>query len=330
MRLIQFVSDAGARRVGVIEDGGPGPRELTRHATVRDLALAAFRSRRSIAAEVEAAGLGAAIDYAAVIADGRLLLPLDHPEPGRCVLAITGLTHLGSAQSRDAMHAKLQSDELSDSMKIFKWGVDGGKPKPGAVGVQPEWAYKGDGSWAVPPGAPIVSPDFAEDGGEEAEIVGLYVIGDGGEVLRVGYALGNEFSDHVMEKRNYLYLAHSKLRQSSYGPELLVGELPPHVTGATRVLRDGAIIWSAEFISGEDNMCHSIENLERHHFKYAGFRRPGDIHVYYFGASILSCAEGFALRDGDVMEIESGIFGAPLINQLVVEESAGNIDVVAL
>jgi hypothetical protein len=329
LRLIQFVSDTGARRVGVI-DGSANPRELNGLATTRELALAAFRAGRSIAEEIEFAGLGATIDYAAVIKERRLLLPLDHSDPAHCVLAITGLTHLGSAKSRDAMHVKIQGDDLSDSMKIFKWGVEGGKPVPGAIGVQPEWAYKGDGAWTVIPGAPIVSPGFAEDGGEEAEIVGLYVIGDGGEVLRVGYALGNEFSDHIMERRNYLYLAHSKLRQSSYGPELLVGELPPHVTGTARVLRDGAAVWSAEFISGEENMCHSIKNLEQHHFKYAAFRRPGDIHVYYFGASVLSCTENFALHDGDVMEIASEIFGAPLINPLRVEKPAAPVAVVAL
>ena len=39
-------------------------------------------------------------------------------------------------------------------------------------------------------------------------------------------------------------------------------------------------------------MCHPIANLEHHHFKYAGFRRPGDVHVYFFGASTLSCADG--------------------------------------
>lgn len=330
MRLIQFLTEDGARRVGIIDAAPDAPRELARHASVRDLALAAFRAGRSIADEVAASGLGPVVDYAGVIADERLLVPLDHPEPGRCVLAITGLTHLGSAKSRDAMHAKLQGDDLSDSMKMFKWGVEGGKPEAGRVGVQPEWAYKGDGSWAVAPGRPIVSPGFAEDGGEEAEIVGLYVIGDGGEVLRVGYALGNEFSDHVMERRNYLYLAHSKLRPSSYGPEILVGELPPSVTGTARILRGGETVWSAEFISGEENMCHSIANLERHHFKYAPFRRPGDVHVHYFGASVLSCAEGFSLNHGDVMEISSGPFGKPLVNPLIVAAANEPVEVVRL
>ena len=76
-------------------------------------------------------------------------------------------------------------------------------------------------------------PAFAEDGGEESEVVGLYVIGDQGEPWRVGFALGNEYSDHKLERQNYLYLAHSKLRQCSFGPELFIGDLPDHVEGAT-------------------------------------------------------------------------------------------------
>ena len=136
-------------------------------------------------------------------------------------------------------------------------------------------------------------------------------------MLRVGYALGNEYSDHVMERRNYLYLAHSKLRQCSFGPELLVGELPSEVTGTVRIVRDGEDAWQGELISGEANMCHSIANLEQHHFKYAGFRRPGDVHVYYFGASALSCAAG--LCDAARRRVRGGVadLRRPLRNPLL-------------
>jgi hypothetical protein len=257
------------------------------------------------------------VDYDALIAEKRLLVPLDHPEPSRCLVALTGLTHLGGAQTRDSMHLKLQSADLTDSMKMFKLGVEGGKPSQGAVGAQPEWGYKGDGAWLVAPEQPIELPGYAEDGGEEGEIVGLYVIGDAGEVLRVGFALGNEYSDHVMERRNYLYLAHSKLRQSSFGPELLVGSLPSEVSGTVRVVRNGKDVWRGELLSGEANMCHSIANLEQHHFKYAGFRRPGDVHVYFFGASGLSCTDGVTPQPGDVFEIACPLFGRPLRNPLV-------------
>ena len=48
----------------------------------------------------------------------------------------TGLTHLGSAATRDAMHAKANAAEetLTDSMRMFRMGLEGGKPAtlPGA------------------------------------------------------------------------------------------------------------------------------------------------------------------------------------------------------
>jgi len=329
MRLIQFVGSDRARAVAAITDGG-APRVVRGAKSVRDLALEAHRGGQSLIATVEAYGLGDVVDYDKLIAEKRLLLPLDHPEPSRVVVALTGLTHLGSAQSRDSMHAKLQSADLSDSMKMFKLGLEGGKPKPGTIGVQPEWAYKGDGAWLVAPEQPIELPGYAEDGGEEGEIVGLYVIGDDGAVLRVGFAVGNEYSDHVMERRNYLYLAHSKLRQSSFGPELFVGELPREVKGAVRILRGGKEAWRGELLSGEENMCHSIANLEQHHFKYPGFRRPGDVHVYYYGASALSCAEGFQTKPGDLFEVDVPLFGRPLRNPLVAGKPDRPIPVVSL
>lgn len=316
MRLIQFVGSDGARAVAAISGDG-APRVVSGAASVRDLALEAHRAKRSLAATIEGHGLGEEVDYDRLIAEKRLLLPLDHPEPSHVVVALTGLTHLGSAQSRDSMHTKLQSADLTDSMKMFKLGIEGGKPKAGAIGVQPEWAYKGDGSWLVAPEQPIDLPGYADDGGEEGEVVGLYVIGDDGAVLRVGFAIGNEYSDHVMERRNYLYLAHSKLRQSSYGPELYIGDLPPEVRGSVRILRGGKEAWHGEFLSGEENMCHSVANLEQHHFKYARFRRPGDVHVYYYGASALSCADGFATKPGDIFEVDVPLFGRPLRNPLV-------------
>jgi len=174
-----------------------------------------------------------AVDYERVVAEGRLLPPLDHPDPAHCYVSGTGLTHLGSAQTRAEMHGKTDEAEttLTDSMRLYQWGLEGGKPPQGQVGVQPEWFYKGNGSCIVPPEQPLESPPFALDGGEEAELVGLYVVGESGAVLRVGFALGNEFSDHVMERQNYLYLAHSKLRTCSIGPELLVGQPPSSISG---------------------------------------------------------------------------------------------------
>ena len=205
----------------------------------------------------------------------------------------------------------------TDSMKMFLMGVEGGKPEKGHAGVQPEWFYKGDGSQLVSPDSPLLSPTFACDAGEEPELTGVYLIDDMGNPVRLGFALGNEFSDHVTERGNYLWLAHSKLRPAAVGPELWVGDLPADVRGTSRILRNGTVIWQKPFLSGESNMSHSIANLEHHHFKYDLFRRPGDVHIHFFGTATLSFSDGVRTEPGDVFEIEAAPFTLPLRNQLV-------------
>lgn len=257
------------------------------------------------------------LDYQELINSGAIQIPVMHPDEAHCLVSGTGLTHTGSADTRNAMHVKLNEDNLSDSMKMFKRGVEGGKPAKGEVGAEPEWFYKGDGSIVVPPGYPFKVPVFAEDAGEEPELAGIYIIDENGKPQRIGFCIGNEFSDHVKERQNYLLLAHSKLRPCSIGPEILLGDLPKHLEGKSRIIRDGQIIWEKDFLTGEDNMVHTIANLEYHHFKYEQFCRPGDLHIHFFGTATLSFADGIQTKDQDVFEIEIPEFGSPLVNRVL-------------
>jgi len=318
VRVVQFAGRDGARRVGVVSDDEQVLQIVRGVQRTYELAMDAIRSETPLEQLLEQRLSGDREDYASVISEKRLFVPLDHPDPYHHLVTGTGLSHLGSAAARDAMHSKLQAEEaaLTDSMKMFKWGVEGGKPAAGQIGVAPEWFYKGDGSCIVAPEQTLEYPAHALDGGEEVEVVGLYVAAPDGHIYRAGFALGNEYSDHVMERRNYLYLAHSKLRQCSYGPELLLGELPTNVTGHARLCRGNDVIWEQDWLSGEDNMCHSIANLEHHHFKYQVFRRPGDVHVHFFGAATGSFTSNIETRAGDVFEIASPAFGKPLRNTL--------------
>jgi len=319
MRLVQFMAENGQRQVGWVEENGVVLRVLNNTSRIYDLALEAGRLDVKLEAVVTGKLSEQTVDYKQVIADKRLLPPLDHPDPAHFYVSGTGLTHLGSAEARDEMHAKLDGladTQLTDSMRIYKIGVEGGKPAPGEISVQPEWFYKGNGNFIVPPEQPLLLPAFGLDGGEEAELAGLYVIAESGAVLRVGFALGNEFSDHVTERQNYLYLAHSKLRTSTFGPELLVGDLPSDIRGRVRIVRDGQEIWGETFLTGEENMSYRIANLEHHHFKYALFREPGDVHCHYFGTATLSFSAGIQAQSGDVFEISAPPFGQPLRNPL--------------
>jgi hypothetical protein len=320
-RLVQLQRGA-ERSVAVVDE--PVLRLLRDCDSVYSVAQSAIAGGRSFVALIEELTTTDAIDYESVYrgkSEWRLLSPIDHPsEPSRLLVSGTGLTHLGSAKDRQAMHVVAES-EMTDSMKMFRWGVEGGRPAEGQIGIAPEWFYKGNGSILRAHGEPLVTPSYAEDGGEEAEIAGVYVISKDGQPWRIGMCNGNEFSDHRFEKRNYLNLASSKIRTCALGPELVVGPMFESVPGTVAIERNGATVWSKDIATGETNMCHSLGNIEHHHFKFGSHRRPGDVHVHYFGACSLSFGEGVQLADGDVMQVRFRGFGRPLRNPLFVDDT---------
>jgi hypothetical protein len=333
LRLIQLATEK-ERFVAVLQPDRAALR-LSGVASTYELAMTAIRDGLTLQQAVSARLTQQRLDLDGLIAANgtgygsgsvsglRWLPAIDHPDPAHLYLTGTGLTHLGSAASRDKMHAKASAAAAqSDSMRMFLMGLEGGKAADGAVGVQPEWFYKGDGSSIVASGEPLRSPGFALDGGEEPEIAGIYVNDPAGNPRRLGFCLANEFSDHVTERGNYLWLAHSKLRPAALGAELLTGALPADVRGVSRILRGGELLWEKPFLTGEANMSHWIGNLEHHHFKYPLFRRPGDVHVHFFGTATLSFADGVRAQEGDVFEIEADAFTLPLRNPLALQAAA--------
>jgi hypothetical protein len=322
LRLVQ-IKKAGVRRVAAVEE--PRLRLLRDCDSVYALAQEAISTGTKLSALVQQKLTGEFIDYDLVYqgkSDWQLLPPADCPaEPARCLITGTGLTHLGSAKDRQNMHAKA-SEELTDSMKMFRWGIEGGRPAPGKIGTPPEWFYKGNGTILRAHGESLDVPPYAEDGGEEAEVAGIYIIAADGRPRRIGMAAGNEFSDHKYEKRNYLYLAGSKLRLCSLGPELVIDATFDSVPGEASIERDGAVLWKKEVLSGDAEMCHSLQNIENHHFKYEAHRHPGDLHVHFYGAHCLSFGDKIELANGDVMQVKFQGFGRPLRNPLNADRSA--------
>ena len=318
MRIVQ-IQNASGRRVALVDE--PHLIVLDRVASVYELARQAIADGGDLTSLVRQRAAGERLSYDAIYqgdSDWQLLPPVDHPEESaRCLVSGTGLTHLGSAKSRQSMHT-VKEEDLTDSMIMFRWGVEGGKPAAGQVGTAPEWFYKGNGAILRAHGEALETPDYAEDGGEEAEIAGIYLIDANARPHRIGMAVGNEFSDHKFEKRNYLNLAGSKIRTCSLGPELVIDPDFASVPGKVAILRDGAELWGKEILTGEDEMCHSLANIEAHHFKFATHRRPGDLHVHYFGACALSFGDGVELADGDVMEMSFEGFGRALRNPVRV------------
>ncbi|MEO6805402.1 MAG: AraD1 family protein [Edaphobacter sp.] len=323
IHLVQ-IGDGSTRRVAVVEE--PNLRCLIEVQSVYELVQQCISSNIKLSERALALAHGEVLDYDAIYSGSskwHLLAPIDVPGiPSRLTISGTGLTHLGSAKERQAMHlaaAPKVAETITDSMRMFQWGIERGCPAEGEIGIAPEWFYKGDGHMLQAPFAPLAIPSYAEDGGEEAELAGIYVIGADGTAYRIGMATGNEFSDHQFEKRNYLNLAGSKLRACSLGPELVVGADFQAVTGEVRIERGANTIWSKKVATGEDNMCHSLANLEHHHFKFEGHRQPGDVHVHFFGAHSLSFGDGIVLQDGDWMDVRYEGFGRALRNSIRVE-----------
>jgi hypothetical protein len=328
IHLVQ-ISDGSSRRLAIVEE--PRLRCLGGVQSVYELAQQCLRLGRQLSEHAIEIASGEVLNYDAIYSgasEWHLLAPIDVPAaPSRLMIAGTGLTHLGSAKERQSMHIgdpTKAGETVTDSMRMFQWGIEGGRPAEGEIGVSPEWFYKGNGSMLKAPFAPLTIPTYAEDGGEEAELAGIYLIGEDGAPYRIGMAIGNEFSDHQFEKRNYLNLAGSKLRACSLGPELVVGAGFQAVAGEVRIERGAETIWSKKVETGEENMCHSLANLEHHHFKFEGHRQPGDVHVHFFGAHSLSFGDGIVLEDGDWIDVRYDGFGRALRNSIRVEAKTAN------
>lgn len=84
MRLIQLQDDTGAARVGVVSTDGRRVRLLDGVATTYALASAAITAGRSLEQQADALAGTCELDYSLLLAEGRVLTPLQHPDPAHC------------------------------------------------------------------------------------------------------------------------------------------------------------------------------------------------------------------------------------------------------
>jgi hypothetical protein len=317
IRLVQLIHPTYGRRIARVQE--PELEFLKGFGSVYALALTALDTGQKLKKLILDNLSGEKIEYDTVYfgtSIWKLLPSFDHPDsPFSCMVSGTGLTHHNSALNRQIMHTN-QEDKSTDSLKMYEMGVKGGNPAPGEIGTQPEWFYKGNGSVLKAHGEALEVPYYANDGGEEPEIAGLYIIDQKGNPWRIGLSTANEFSDHVMEKVNYLYLAPSKIRTCSIGPELVIDADFESYSGEVSVSRKGEKIWSSGINTGQKNMCHNLENLEFHHFKYDSHRIPFQAHVHFFGADAFSFGNKILLENGDKMTVEWKGMGRALENYL--------------
>ena len=320
MRLIQLTHPQHGRRVGIVEE--PNVVLLTKTtSSTYQLFNEIINTSQAQLSVIHALKTTEKVTYDDVYQNKngfKMLPPMDCVDPMQCIVSGTGLTHKASAQNRQKMHD--QADKLTDSMKMYLMGEEGGKPSGNEIGVQPEWFYKGSGINIKGHNEPLTVPEFANDGGEEPEIAGVYLISAKGLPYRIGFTQGNEFSDHVMEKKNYLYLAPSKLRNCSIGPELVLDNAFNDVPGTVTIVRQQKVLWTKAIKTGEAAMSHSLSNLEYHHFKYEQHRIPGQLHIHYYGTGAFSFGENIVLQEGDEMSISFEKMGRPLVNPLHINK----------
>jgi len=320
-RLVQVIHPEHGRRIALVQE--PQLLFLNNFKSVYELALGALDNGQNLKTLLFDNVSEEGLDYSPVYqgkSDWKLLPSFDHPEsPFFCMVSGTGLTHHNSALNRQMMHGQLE-EKPTDSLLMYEMGVKGGSPAPGETGVQPEWFYKGNGSVLRAHGESLSVPYYANDGGEEPEIAGLYIIDNAGNPWRIGFSTANEFSDHVMEKANYLYLAPSKIRTCAIGPEIVIGADFESFSGEVSIFREGSPIWSSPINSGQNNMCHNLANLEFHHFKYDSHRIPLQAHVHFFGADAFSFGNKVLLENGDKMTVQWTGLGRALENSVDVPD----------
>jgi hypothetical protein len=153
-------------------------RPLATFSSVYEVVSAAIAQRHPLSRFVFSEACEAPVRYDDVYSgnsDWRLLPPIDHiSDPARCLISGTGLTHTASAEKRRAKHQGVS--EENDSSRMYRWGLEQGRPVHEEIGVSPEWFYKGNGGILRAHGESLMVPNFAEDAGEEPEIAGVYLM----------------------------------------------------------------------------------------------------------------------------------------------------------
>jgi hypothetical protein len=140
-RLIQ-IKKGSVRRVGLVEELHVRPPDGC--SSIYELAPIAIDAQKKLSAAPRQRRQSGILDYELIYtgrSEWQVLPAIDHPQ-----VSGTGLTHIGSARGRQSMHATATED-LTDSMKMFRWRVEGRRPlmnpvrveksKPGIVKVVP-------------------------------------------------------------------------------------------------------------------------------------------------------------------------------------------------
>ena len=218
-------------------------------------------------------------------------------------------------------------EAITDSMRMFQWGVEGGRPQKARSASRPSGSTR-----AMAPSSALPSSHWRfrltpKTAAKKPRSPASTIIDRDGTPCRIGMVNGNEFSDHKFEKRNYLNLAGSKLRPCSLGPELVFEAEFDNVPGEVRIERAGSALWRKPDRKRRTEHVPQPCQPGASPLQVCGPSPARHVHVHFFGADALSFGDGVALRDGDMAEVSFEGFGRPLRNP--IHEDAKSIEAVS-
>lgn len=285
-RLVQIIHEEFGRRVALVaaSDDGDELHLLSTYRTAYHFVQAALDAGHELRDALSSDLSGIVLPYEDVYAlrTGWSFLPsFDHPAE------VTGCLVSGVANAHTSR--------------------DGRPPVP-------PFFVKGNGQHLRAHGEALTIPAYALSGADEAEIVGVYMIGRDGSPHRVGLTQGNEFADPALFAADSRLYANSKLHTCSIGPELVLEASFEDIAGVVRVERGDDVLWSKEIVTGERHTQFSLSELEASLFQPEAHRVPGQCHVHYLGGSVSSYGDGVRLENGDVVSVSFDGLGRPLRN----------------
>jgi len=312
LRIVQY-SDGQTDRVGVV--AGDTLIDLTAApeapASVHDLYYRCGGAAVGFPATVERLSERGSPCPAATLEDPggplRFRPPVTAPTGRKHLLRIwlAGVTHADSAKLREieARQAMGQSINVYDR-----------KYRECAVGGIPELFAKTDPDSLVAHREPIARPPSTIRLVPETELVSVYGLGEDGQIERIGFTGGNDYTDNGIEAANPLNLPQAKNWSggcASLGPALVTDAAFDHrdVTVSCEVLRAGARVARKEGHTGAANlnMPAGLFHLERSLFERIPLE-PEALQILFWGTPIVfsdaDLADGLLAGDRVRMSFE--------------------------
>lgn len=286
-----------------------------------DLVRESIKTQQALSTLIESQLSEEVLEIETLLNKNAFIFPIQHGNDHSTLVGGSGLTHQNRALMRKGMEAG--NNNLSDVQRLFQLGLNEGKLDVEISRARPEWFYKGRIVNARTHGQALEIPSYDLGGGEEAEIVAVYYISEDRQAYRVGFCLGNEFSDHALEKENYYYASQCKLRPFSIGSEIIIGDIPEKIQLDVCIFRKNEPLWQATVNTGEANMLYSYQNIENYILQNSHVRMADIVYFHFMGTSAISYADNVVLQNDDRVRISSLIFALPLENTIKKSPNAG-------